>query len=84
MHSKTGALFLRFSSNQQKKIAYICSAQSETQSVQFRNCPEQSGNSHFFTRSRNAYIAQCNSRIAPAQSGNRDKVRTRVIAVISK
>ena len=51
--------------------------------MQFRNCPAQSENSHFVGRSRNAYSAQCNSGIACAQSGNRDKVRIRVIALVS-
>ena len=46
-------------------------------------CPAQSGNSHFVGRSRNSYFAQCNSEIAPAQNGNRDKVRIRMIALVS-
>ena len=53
------------------------------ESVQFRNCPAQSGNSHFVGRSRNSYFAQCNSGIARAQSGNRDKVRIRAIALVN-
>ena len=53
------------------------------ESVQFRNCLAQSGNSHFVGRSRNSYFAQCDSGIARAQSGNRDKVRIRVIALVS-
>ena len=43
----------------------------------------QSGNSHFVGRSRNSYFVQCNSGIARAQSGNRDKVRIRVIALVN-
>ena len=39
--------------------------------------------SHFVGRSRNSYFAQCNSGIARGQSGNRDKVRIRVIALVS-
>ena len=48
---------------------------AKLESVQFRNCPAQSGNSHFVGRSGNSYFAQSNSGIARAQSGNRDKVR---------
>ena len=48
-----------------------------------RSCPAQSGNTHFVGRSRNSYFAQCNSGIARAQSGNRDKVRIRMIALVS-
>ena len=43
----------------------------------------QSGNSHFVGRSRNYYFAQCNSGIAGAQSENRDKVRMRIVALVS-
>ena len=43
----------------------------------------QSGNSHFVGRSRNSYFAQCNSRIARAQSGNREEVRIRMITLVS-
>ena len=39
--------------------------------------------SHFVGRSRNTYFAQCNSGITHVQSGNRDKVRIRVIALVS-
>ena len=49
----------------------------------FLRSPAQSGNSHFVGRFRNSYFAQCNSGIARAQSGNRDKVRIRVIALVS-
>ena len=51
------------------------------ESVQFRNCPAQSGNSHFVGRSRNSYFVQSNSRIARAQSGNRDKVRISICCI---
>ena len=51
------------------------------ESVLFRNCPAQSGNSHFVGRSRNSYFAQSNSGIAPAQSGNRDKVRISIYRI---
>ena len=64
---------------------YICMYVfcAKWESVQFQNCPAQSGNSHFVGRSKNSYFAQCNSGIARAQSGNRDKVRIRVIALVS-
>ena len=45
------------------------------ESVQFRNRPAQSMNSHFVVQSGNSYLAQDNSRIVSAQSENRDKVR---------
>ena len=43
----------------------------------------QSGNSHFVGQSRNFYFAQCNFGSARAQSGSRDKVRIRMIALVS-
>ena len=58
---------------------YICSAQSENR-YNSVYCPAQSENSHFVGRSRNSYFALCNSGIARARSGNRNKVRIRVIA----
>ena len=39
--------------------------------------------SHFVGRSRNSYFSQCNSGIARAQSGNREKVRICVIALVN-
>ena len=56
---------------------------AKCESVQFRICPAQSGNSHFVARRRNSYFAQCNSGIARAQSGNLDKVRIRVTALVN-
>ena len=53
-------------------LAYIC------------KCSAQSGNSHFVGRSRNSYFAQCNSGIARAQSGNRDKVRIFIYDIRNK
>ena len=64
-------------------VQYIYMFCAKWESVQFQNCPAQSGNSHFVGRSKNSYFAQCNSGIARAQSGNRDKVRIRVIALVS-
>ena len=46
----------------------VCSAQSRN-SVQFRNCPVQSRNSHFVAQSGNSYHAQDNSGMVYAQVG---------------
>ena len=50
--------------------------------VRIGKIPE-SGNSHFVGRCRNSYFAQCNIGIARVQSGNRDTVRIRMIALVS-